>query len=304
MNVVIAGGTGLIGTHIIKRLTAEGYSTVLLTRNPARVVGSLGEKVKAVAWDRKTAGDWTEHLEGADGVINLSGESIGGGRWTPRQKERIIASRVDAARAIVQGIGKTQKKLKVLVNASAVGYYGHVEDGDITEDHPAGNDFLADTCKRWELAASEAENYDVRVVLIRTGFVLAKDAPAFKKMLLPFKLFTGGPYGSGKQWFPWVHIDDVVAAYVFALQNSNLRGPVNVAAPDPQNIKQFTRLVGKVMRRPSWTPAPAFALRLALGEMADLLLKGQKVVPKKLLESGYAFRFQTAEGALRDVLRG
>lgn len=302
MKVIIAGGSGFIGTHLIDRLTTEGHSVILFTRNPARVGSITDRKVETAAWDGRSAGEWIRHLEGADGIVNLSGESIGAGRWSEQRKNRIMGSRVDAARAMVLAIGKTKNRPKVLVNASGAGYYGHVPEGDVTEDHPAGNDFLADTCKRWELAASEATNYGVRVVMIRTGFVIANDAPAFKKMLLPFKLFAGGPYGSGKQWFPWVHVDDIVGAYVFALQSSALSGPVNVAAPDPRTVRDFTRLIGRVMGRPAWAPAPAFVLRIVLGEMADLLLKGQKMVPKKLTGAGYSFRFPSAEAALRHVL--
>ncbi|MEX0601878.1 MAG: TIGR01777 family oxidoreductase, partial [Bacteroidota bacterium] len=219
-----------------------------------------------------------------------------------RRKETIIGTRLAATGILVEAIGRTTRKPPVLVNASAVGYYGHVPEGDVTENRPAGDDFLAQTTQQWEAAALEAQRLGIRVVTIRTGFVLAPDAPAFRKMVLPFKLFAGGPYGNGKQGFPWVHIDDVAAAYGAALENPQLTGPVNVAGPENLTVKEFTRVLGKALHRPSWAPAPAFALRIVLGEMADLLLKGHMVVPGKLLDTGFTFRFPTAKDALEDVV--
>jgi hypothetical protein len=197
---------------------------------------------------------------------------------------------------------KASKKPPVLVNASAVGYYGHVEEGVVGEDASPGNDFLAQTTVAWEAAAKKAEKLAARVVLIRTGFVIASHAPAFRKMILPFKLFAGGPFGSGKQWFPWVHIDDVVGGYLFALDNDSISGPVNLVSPNPVRVSELARELGRALHRPSFLPAPAAGLKILLGEMSFLLLKGQRAVPNVLIEEGFTFRFQTLGAALKNVL--
>ncbi|MEX1139633.1 MAG: TIGR01777 family oxidoreductase [Bacteroidota bacterium] len=293
MKILIAGGTGFIGTHLARWLETEGHTLSLLSRKrgPGLIV-----------WDAVHAGAWEQSLEGTDAVINLTGESVGAGRWTTLQKERIRNSRIEATRAIVEAIRKAAKKPQVMINASAVGYYGHVEDGDVKEDAPAGNDFLGQTCRVWESEARKAEQWGVRVVLMRTGFVLGSDSDAFKKMQLPFKLFVGGPFGSGKQWFPWIHIDDVAAGYAFAIGQSALSGPVNLSAPNPVRVRDLARELGRALHRPSFMPAPAFALKIALGEMSDLLLKGQKMIPVKLLQHGFAFRFPELPAALSDAV--
>lgn len=293
MKVLLAGGTGFIGTHIARRLRNEGHSVLLLSRKPG--AGSI-------AWDAVHGGAWEQTLDGIDAVINLTGESVGAGRWTSRQKERIRNSRIDATRAIVEGIRRSPKKPGVLINASAVGYYGHVDEGDVTEEAPPGNDFLGETCRLWESEALKAAEVGVRVVMMRTGFVIGKNSDAFKRLQLPFKLFAGGPFGSGKQWFPWIHIEDVAAGYVFAIEQPALSGPVNLSAPHPVRVHDLARELGRALHRPSFMPAPAFALKIALGEMSGLLLKGQKVVPKKLLEKGFDFRFPEPSAALRDAV--
>lgn len=294
MNVLLAGGTGFIGTHIARRLRSEGHTVSLLSRKPGAGV---------IVWDAVHGGAWEQSLDGIDAVINLTGESVGAGRWTSRQKGRIRNSRIEATRAIVEGIRKSRKKPGVLINASAVGYYGHVEDGDVSEDTPAGKDFLGETCRLWESEARNAEQSGVRVVTMRTGFVIGRDSDAFRRLQLPFKLFAGGPFGSGKQWFPWIHIDDVAAGYVFALKHlPALSGPVNLSAPHPVRVRDLAKELGRALHRPFFMPAPAFALKIALGEMSDLLLKGQKVVPARLLQRGFDFRFADLSAALRDAV--
>jgi uncharacterized protein (TIGR01777 family) len=293
MKVLLAGGTGFIGTHVARRLRNDGHSVSLLSRRPGQGL---------IAWDAVHGGAWEQALDGVDAVINLTGESVGAGRWTSRQKERIRNSRIDATRAIVEAIRKSQVKPGVLINASAVGYYGHVEENDVTENAPVGDDFLGETCRLWESEALKAGESGVRVVMMRTGFVIGRDSTAFKRLQLPFKLFAGGPFGTGKQWFPWIHIEDVAAGYVFAIKQSALSGPVNLSAPHPVRVRDLARELGRVLRRPSFMPAPAFALKIVLGEMSDLLLKGQKVVPRKLLESGFDFRFSEVPAALKDAV--
>lgn len=300
--IVITGATGFIGRHLVRGLTEADTHVAVLTRNPDRAREVLGQRPEILRWDASSVGDWGGTLEGADGVVNLAGVSIGEGRWTSKRKAEILSSRLNATRAIVAAIEAAAGKPPVLVNASAVGYYGPVEDRDVTEDDPPGNDFLAQVCRRWEEEAIKAESAGVRVVRARFGVVLGRDGGALQRMLLPFKLFVGGPLGSGRQPFPWVHIADVTGAVGFALQKSNLTGPVNVVAPQQVTMAEFCKTLGRVMGRPSWAPVPAFVLRLALGEMADMILTGQRVVPKKLREGGYTFRFPELEGALGDVL--
>lgn len=293
MNVLLAGGSGFIGTHIAQRLSNEGHTVSFLSRKPGPGL---------IVWDAVHGGAWEHSLDGIDAVINLAGESVGAGRWTMRQKERIRSSRINATRAIVEAIRTSRKKPGVLVNASAVGYYGHVEDGDVTEELPAGDDFLAETCRLWESEALKAAQSGVRVVMMRTGFVIGSDAEAFKKLQLPFKLFAGGPFGSGEQWFPWIHIDDVAAGYVFAVRQPALSGPVNLSAPHPVRVRDLAKELGRALRRPSFMPAPAFALKIVLGEMSDLLLKGQRAIPAKLLQKGFDFHFSDLSAALRNAV--
>lgn len=303
MKIVIAGGSGFLGRMLIERLTESNHSVVVLSRNPKTVKHTL-PKVEVESWDAASLGTWTQRVDGADAVINLTGESIAGKRWSKKQKDLISSSRVSSTRALVEAIDRAKKRPAILVNASAVGFYGDVPDGDVTEDHPKGNDFLADVCGRWEFEAKTAEKYGVRVVLLRTGIVLDKNGGALQKLLLPFNLFIGGPLGSGKQWFPWIHLEDEVGAIAFALENKSLSGSINLAAPDPVTMRQFCSALGKAMHRPSWAPVPGFVLKAILGEMADsLLLGGQRAIPRKLLESGYKFRFPNLPEALADIYR-
>lgn len=302
MKIIVTGGTGFVGGPLLSRLVAAGHEIILLTRNPDSARSRLDRQIRIEPWDGKVAGSWVQHVDGADAVLNLAGENIGGKRWTAVQKERIIGSRVDGTRAIVASIGKAMKKPVALVNASAVGFYGSVEDGDVAEDHPRGNSFLSETVDQWERAAREAEKSGARVVLLRSGVVLGKGG-ALDRMVLPFKLFAGGPLGSGRQWFPWVHIDDFVGVVLFALNNEKVSGPVNVVVPQAVTMREFSAELGKTLHRPSWAPVPGFVLKIALGEMSEMLLTGQRVVPRVLERQGYAFRFPKLAPALADILR-
>jgi uncharacterized protein (TIGR01777 family) len=271
----------------------------VLTRDPEKASHAPG--VTRVRWDGATQGEWTAHVQGADAVINLAGESIGGGRWTATRKRRIVASRVNATRALSESIRLGEKRPFLFINSSAVGYYGPVESGDVTEDHPPGSGFLADVCLRWEQEALAVGELGPRVVILRTGVVIGEKGGALEKMLLPFRLYAGGPIGSGRQWFPWVHRDDVAGVILFALGNAALAGPVNVVAPERVDMKAFCVALGRALSRPSWLPVPAPALRAALGEMADMILTGQRVVPAKLLTLGYRFRYPALAAALDSV---
>jgi uncharacterized protein (TIGR01777 family) len=240
-------------------------------------------------------------VEGA-AVVHLAGENIAAGRWTDARKRRIRESRVKSSRAVAEAIEEAADKPRVLLQGSAVGYYGPRGDEVVSEEEPPGEDFLARVCVEWEASTAGVESLGVRRAVLRTGVVLSTEGGALPKMLLPFRLFAGGPVGSGRQCFPWIHIADEVGAIRFLLENDRASGPFNLTAPEPITNRQFSRVLGEVLHRPSLLPAPAFALRLALGEMADMLLNGQRAVPSQLQELGYTFRFPEAEAALRDLL--
>lgn len=286
--VVVAGGTGLIGKALVAQLTADGHEVVLLTRHPPEKVEA---GVRAVRWDGATVvPDWSRELAGAIGVVNLAGASIGGGRWTSRRKALIRGSRIASTNALVDAIGTLppDERPSVLVNASGIDYAGDSE-AEVTEAAPPGSSFLARTCAEWEAAAERAEEHGVRVVCMRTSVVLARDAVALRLMALPFRLFAGGRLGSGRQWFPWIHITDAVKLYRRALEDESLRGPINMVAPEVVRQAEAAREIGRALHRPSRLPTPAPILRLALGEQADLLLHGQQARSTKLDPSWFSY---------------
>lgn len=300
MRVVIFGGSGFIGKHLIPKLISSGHKVTLVSRHPESVETNVQQGVKIQGWNPQE--NLIAALEGIDTIVNLAGESIGAGRWTASRKEEILSSRIDTTKTIVTVLKNLSKKPSVLLNSSAVGYYGNTHDDDVIENHPAGKDFLADVCVQWENEARKAEQFGIRVVLPRTGIILAGDGGALQRMVLPFRLFVGGPLGSGRQWFPWIHIDDEIAAMIHAIENSSLSGPVNFAAPQPITMTQFCSALGKAMHRPSWAPVPSFVLKIILGEMAEaLVLGGQKVDTKKLVESGFRFSYDKIENALGKI---
>jgi len=302
MDIVVLGGTGFIGTQLVQRLALADHHITVLSRGPTSAKNPRIPSVEAKQWD--PAGNLSQFLEGTDAVINLAGESIGSNRWSKPQKERILSSRVSATQAIVRAIGHTRRKPTVLLNASGVGYYGHVASGDVTEDSPRGNDFLSGVCARWEEEARRAEQFGVRVVLLRSGLVLAKNGGSLPRLMLPFRLFAGGPLGTGQQWFPWIHLEDEVGAIVFCLEHSEVRGPANLVAPHSVTMSQFCTSLGKAMRRPSWLRVPSVVLKAVIGEMAEgLVLGGQKAIPKKLAANGFDFKYQDVDTALGAILR-
>jgi uncharacterized protein len=301
MRILITGGTGFIGSLLIPRLTKEGNHVVVLTRNPGsmRVTSPV---VEAEHWDGVHLGPWTNRIERADAVVNLAGENIADKRWTHARKRELIDSRIQSTRAIIEAIRRAPKKPSVLINASAVGYYGSVEKVDVVENYSRGNDFLAELCWTWEQEARVVERLGVRLVMLRFGVILDRRAGALKKLTMPFRLFAGGWLGSGRQWFPWVHSDDVVGIILFALENRNVSGPVNVAAPELVTNKEFSQTLGKVMRRPCWAPVPGFVLRIALGELSGMILTGQRVIPEKILNAGYVFQYPKLTRSLEAIL--
>jgi uncharacterized protein (TIGR01777 family) len=302
MKIVLAGATGFIGTALVRRLHARGDMVVVLTRNAAPTPGGLPEGVRPEYWDGKRQGAWSAALDGADAVVNLAGASIGSGRWTKARKEELLRSRIEPTRALVQACALVTSPPSMFVSASAVGFYHPTGDAPVTEEDPSGTGFLAELARQWEGEARTAERSGMRVVITRFGIVLGQGGGALERMLLPFRLFAGGPLGSGKQWFPWVHVDDVVGTILFALDSPRLSGPVNVVAPDLLTMGAFARILGEAMHRPSWLPVPAFALRLLLGEMSVIVLGGRPVVPAKLVEAGYPFAYSRIPVALRSLL--
>jgi len=291
MKVVIGGANGLIGSALARALRARGDEIVSLVRRPT----AAGE----VRWDgRSIPGDV---VDGADAAVNLSGANIGARRWTDAFKKEIVESRVESTHAFVEGIAGARRRPRVFVNASAVGVYGGRGEEEVTETSAPGADFLAGVCKASESEASRAETLGVRTVLLRTGVVLAREGGALKQMLPPFKAFVGGPIGSGKQWLPWIHLDDEVALILWALDGA-VRGPVNAVAPTPVRMKEFARALGRALHRPALFSVPPLILRLGLGEMAEVLLEGQRAVPRKALDGGFRFRYSELEPALRDLV--
>ncbi|HEV8578487.1 MAG TPA: TIGR01777 family oxidoreductase [Thermoanaerobaculia bacterium] len=300
MRVVITGGTGLIGSALARELGGAGHDVVVLTRDAART-GPLPPGVRAVQWDSRTPAGWAGLLDGDTAIVHLAGESVAG-RWTASHKRRIRESRVESGRAVLAAIRQAAEKPRALLQGSAVGYYGDCGGEVVTESHPPGDDFLASVCVDWEGATAEAESLGVRRAVLRTGVVLSDEGGALPRMALPFRLMAGGPLGNGRQWLPWIHMADEVGAIRFLLEHDDARGPFNLTAPRPLTNRDFSRALGKALHRPSLAPAPAFALRLLLGEMADAVLSGQRAVPHRLLEHGYIFRFPEALAALRDLL--
>jgi len=300
VRLVVAGGTGFIGSALCTRLLGEGHSLAILSRAPSP--GTTAANKRSLRWDPPAAGEWERALEGADGVINLAGEPIAAKRWTQRQKEKIRSSRVETTRALVAAIQRAREKPKVLINGSAVGYYGPHGDESLAEEGGPGGDFLARVCMEWEDEARKAERYGLRVIRLRTGIVLGRGGGALAKMTPPFKFFVGGPLGSGRQWMSWIHLEDEVGLILALLRNTGAHGAVNATAPNPVTMRDFCRILGRVLHRPSWTPVPAFALRLLLGEMADMLLAGQRVLPAVAQKLGYTFKYPTLYEALQACL--
>lgn len=301
MKIIVTGGTGLIGSSIIKRLTARGDEVTVFTRKKSNAESVPG--VTYVEWNPYKEGEWVKSIDGKDAVIHLAGASIFGKRWNEDYKKKIMDSRILGTRNIVNAISKADIKPSVLAAASGAGYYGK-DTGDrvISETDPPGEDFLAEVCIEWEEEASRAQEYNVRTVSMRTGIVLDKNDGALKQMLLPFRLFAGGPLGSGRQWFPWIHIDDLSDIYIRAVDDDTFRGSINASSPNPVRMKEFADTLGKVLHRPSWFRVPEFMMKMVVGEAAEFVTGGQRIVPEVLLKKAYNFKFPNVRGALEDLL--
>jgi len=325
--LVVTGATGLIGRSLSKALQASGYQVVVFSRDPQRARSAVPGAAEYVAWQPAETGAWAGALDGAYGVIHLAGASLFGKRWTDEYKREIIESREVGTRGLVNAMAGAQTKPRVFVSSSAVGYYGPSGDATIDESGPPGNDFLARVCQAWEREGAKAASLGIRTVIVRTGVVIGSGAGrlpfpidlggaslarpgiilkteegAFPLLMMPFRLFTGGPILPGTQWFAWIHIDDLVGIMMMALEDERVVGPINATAPEPQTNRDFAATLGRVMGRPSWLPVPGFAMKLLLGEMADMITTGQRVIPKKARELGYQFKYPTSDRAIRQIV--
>lgn len=297
MKVAITGATGFIGRALVKALRARGDEVRALVRDPASARAQLG--VDAFPWNTSAAVP-ADAVASVDAIVHLAGEGIADKRWTEARKKKLRDSRIEGTRHVVDAIRAMNPKPKVFVSGSAIGYYGDVPEGDVTETAGAGADFLAHLCKDWEDTAKPAEALGVRTVLVRTGIVMGPGGGALAQMLLPFKLGAGGPMGSGRQWMSWIHLDDEIGILLHAIDDARVSGPINATAPSPARNKDFAKALGRALHRPAFAPMPGFAMKLLFGEMAGVaLLTGQRVLPAKAEQTGYRFRHPELDGALR-----
>lgn len=304
MRILVSGSTGFLGTSLIEALERDGHSVARLTRPEGGRPGAKGQQGLAIRWDPVNGQLEAAAAEGADALVHLAGASIAGGRWSRARKNLLRTSRIDATRQLMGALSRLQRPPRVILAASAIGYYGDRGDETLTESSSPGNDFLATLCREWEAEASRGKEFGARVVMLRFGIVLAVHGGALPRMLLPFKLGVGGRLGSGRQWMSWITLTEAIEIVRFALASAAFSGPVNTVTPQPVTNKEFTRILARVLHRPAVFPAPAFALRLALGEMADaLLLSSQRVAPAKLQQAGYRFAHPDLGAALYEVLR-
>lgn len=315
MKITIAGGTGFIGTALTDLLVQSGHEIIILSRRGSQDYKSLlASKQNPISlyWDGKNLGEWASAIELSDVVINLAGENIGGKnilevatrRWTPERKEMLRQSRIASGKALMQAIQNSSSKPKIFIQASAVGYYGSHPDRDMDEDAASGNDFLAQLCVEWEHSTAELEQMGVRRVITRiAGVVMSLKGGSFPFILLPYRFFLGGPLGTGKQWISWIHLHDLVRAIAFLIEQPSANGPFNLCAPQTVTSQELSKVIGKVMNRPSFFPAPEFFFRLVFGEKADLLLASQKQIPKRLLALGFEYEYPTVERAIQNLLR-
>jgi hypothetical protein len=300
--IVITGATGLIGKHLCKELSDRGDILTIFSRDPDKAKSIIPYANEYVKWNYRNPEEWKEHINSKDIVIHFAGANLFGKRWTDSYKEKIIESREISTQNIVKAIGEADEKPEVFICASAIGYYGNKGEELLTEESPPGDDFLSKVCLKWENEAAGVEKYNVRRISVRTGVVLTTEAGALKEFLTPFKLFVGGPLGTGNQWFSWIHLTDIIRVYLFLIDNANINGAVNTSSPNPVKMKEFANTLGKVLNRPSFFKVPGIALQIAVGEVAETVTASLRVVPQKLEQHNFNFRFRKIEEALRDLL--
>jgi uncharacterized protein (TIGR01777 family) len=306
MRVFVTGGTGLVGTRLVRHLLGRGDSLVVLSRRADHARALFGSEVTVVEGDPTHPGSWTDAVSDCDGVVNLAGENIFARRWNDAFKTQILDSRVATTRHVAKALAHKPSggdgRPRVLVNASAIGYYGPRGEEELDETSPPGSDFMAQVCIAWEKATEAAQRAGVRCVPVRIGVVLDREGGAMAKMLLPFKLFAGGPVAGGRQWMSWIHCDDLVGLIELALDRADATGPLNGTAPNPVTNREFAKALGRALRRPAIFPTPGFMLRLTLGEVAGVVATGQKVLPRRALALGYTFGYPTLDAALAQIL--
>jgi uncharacterized protein len=306
MKIAITGATGFVGSRLVARLHQDGHNILVLTRNPASAQRTFPPQafphVEILAYTPTVSGAWQDQIAGCDAVVNLAGEPIAEGRWTPEQKQKILNSRQLGTQKIVEAIAKADPKPAVLINPSAIGYYGTSEMATFDETSATGNDFLAQVCQTWEAEAQKVKAAGVRLVILRFGIVLGNGG-ALGKMIAPFKLFAGGPIGSGRQWLSWIHLDDLVKLITTAVTNPEMEGIYNATAPHPVRMAEFSQSLGEVMQRPSWLPVPGFALEALLGDSSMIVLEGQKVIPQRTLATGFEYEYPHLRPALAQIVQ-
>jgi uncharacterized protein len=299
--ILITGATGLIGRELCRKLYEKGDEITVFTREIRKGKKILPYLNNFVEWDYNKPELWKNEIDGKDAIIHLAGENVSGKRWTEKYKRTIMRSRKIATKSIIDAIEMINSKPKIFIASSAVGYYRDNGNEEITEESASGTDFLSNVCRSWEYEAMQGEKLGVRRVSIRTGIVLSAKEGALKKILVPFKFFLGGSIGSGEQWFPWVHIDDIISIYLFAL-NNEISGAINGTAPNPVTMKEFATTLGKVIHRPSIFKVPEFALKIAVGEGAQPILSSLRVIPKALIQNSFKFKYEFLEPALTSLL--
>lgn len=301
--IVVTGATGLIGKSLVKKLIERNDSVVVLSKKTLQVKQLFGNSVEIIEWDYGFDDRLVKALAGVDAVIHLAGANIASKRWNESYKKTIIDSRTVPTRNLIKAMQQSNNIPSVFVCASAVGFYGNTGEKSIAENSPAGNDFLSQVCAVWEEESSKVEQLGIRRVSVRTGIVLSTQDGALKKLLLPFKLFAGGPLGNGKQWFPWIHIDDEVDIFLHAIDNNDLTGAANAVSPEHLRMKEFASILGGILNRPSFFNVPPLVLKIVLGEAAESILYSQKIKPEKLLNTGFKFTFSSPTEALNDLIK-
>ena len=303
MKIIITGGTGFIGKILSKSLLESGYKVVILTRNPSIPNNSENPGLTYCNWDGKSSHGWQQHCSGNYAIINLAGENIGKGRWTNKRKITILNSRIQSGRAVAEAVRNATIKPEVVIQASAIGYYeaynGHISD----ENSKSGKRFLSDVVRQWEKSVSQVQESGTRFIIARTGVVIGYGGGLLSQLILPFKLFLGGPVGSGLQWLSWIHIEDEVRAFIYLIENKHTEGIYNLCVPEPSQMKDFLKTLAKVLKRPYWLPVPAFLIKIIFGEMGrELILSGERVSGKKIAASGFQFKYKDLYPALKQII--
>ena len=301
MKIAVTGGTGFVGARLVERLLSEGHQVLLLVRDRAKAQAKFPQ-AEIVEYQPKTSGAWQQSISGCDGIVNLAGEPLAT-RWSDSVKREVMESRTLGTQKIVEAIAQASPKPAVLVNASAVGYYGTSETTTFTEVSSPGEDFLAQVCQNWEAEAEKVKSSGTRLAIIRIGIVLGPNGGVLERMMLPFQVFAGGPLGTGQQWVSWIHREDLVNLILKALTDSSMAGVYDGTSPNAVRMSELCQVLGETVNRPSWLPVPSFALELLLGEAAKLVLEGQKVLPERTQATGFKFEYPTLQGALAQITK-